>query len=78
MAETNNSPESISSLPGRAPRHDGWTPERMATSLEVFADIGLVAEGARAKNAFVTTNIREHSGSRLSANHDRLRLPARP
>jgi hypothetical protein len=29
-------------------RHDGWTPERMATFLETLADTGIVAEGWRA------------------------------
>ena len=28
-------------------RHDGWTPERMATFLEVLADTGIVCEAAR-------------------------------
>jgi hypothetical protein len=35
-------------LPAPAPRHDGWTPERMATFLEVLADTGLVTEACRA------------------------------
>jgi hypothetical protein len=29
-------------------RHDGWTPDRIATFLEVLADTGIVAEGYRA------------------------------
>ena len=43
-----NSPEAAPNLPARAPRHDGWTPERMANFLEVLADTGLVTEACRA------------------------------
>jgi hypothetical protein len=48
MEHEQNSPEPTRNLPARTPRHDGWTPERMATFLEVLADTGLVVEAARA------------------------------
>src|SRR5215218_9689549 len=38
--------EPTPSLP--ATRHDGWTPDRIATFLETLADTGIVAEACRA------------------------------
>src|SRR5205085_8630656 len=42
------SPEPTPNVPARTQRHDGWTPDRMATFLEVLADTGMVSEGYRA------------------------------
>jgi hypothetical protein len=48
MEYSNNSPEPTPNLPARTPRHDGWTPDRMAAFLEVLADTGIVSDAARA------------------------------
>jgi hypothetical protein len=55
MSDNENTPEPTSnhalsgteSLPAKRTRHDGWTPERMATFLEVLAETGIVTEAAR-------------------------------
>ncbi|MEO6361154.1 MAG: hypothetical protein ABIO43_11375 [Sphingomicrobium sp.] len=38
----------VSLIPVAHIRHDGWTPDRIATFLEVLADTGIVAEACRA------------------------------
>src|SRR3954451_16989026 len=48
MEQNDNSPEPAPNLPARTPRHDGWTPDRMAAFLEVLADTGIVSDAARA------------------------------
>jgi hypothetical protein len=46
MQQEHNEPQSPTGLP--APRHDGWSGERMAAFLEVLADTGIVSEACRA------------------------------
>jgi hypothetical protein len=48
MERHDNSPEPAPHVPARTPRHDGWTPDRIATFLETLADTGLITEAARA------------------------------
>ena len=47
MDHDRNLPQPVGSQPTPTQRHDGWTPERIATFLEVLADTGLVTEAAR-------------------------------
>jgi len=47
MDHDRNLPQPVGSPPTPTRRHDGWTPERIATFLEVLADTGLVTEAAR-------------------------------
>src|SRR5438270_1933872 len=48
MEHSNDSPEPTPNLPARAPRHDGWTPDRLAAFLEVLADTGIATDAVRA------------------------------
>ncbi|MFL6724983.1 MAG: hypothetical protein ACJ8FS_00530 [Sphingomicrobium sp.] len=48
MEHSNDSPKPTPNLPARAPRHDGWTPDRLAAFLEVLADTGIATDAVRA------------------------------